>query len=1498
MSLYYDTAAPTPSTKNSITRTATDFGIRDFLLHKNIQNPIRYPFLSTSINGSPRGGEPYLDTMVGTGVVLPQVSLEVAGIPRYNTAVLPNRFKNTDPTAPSILDINDIPTIPIFPVPPNGTVNYQQQDISQFGLLAKSNFKEYRKFNTIKNLYVDAPKQIDMADFISIQPVVTGQQLSSYLDEYGGLNLGDRNTTQAADIIGSILNGQGIGISSGGLVTNFDIRASLAGRVLGATGLLKDTKLGIIGGQQLALSLANNAAFNTQQAILGTLNVRENILSLVKDGSLTGFRPNYKITVPSSIGGQILNTAGRILGFTIPRSYLSDAGSLFSSENDNVDNITRANAMIENTGTGQVAALLKNVRSNVFGTSSSNDSPSNDTISPFRSGYVPGYLDNKGQKMIDPIGYAFMSTAGTITNFIRNTNNDVIPELNWNREKLVEKEGFQRINRDFTWVSESNVDTTNNTLLPNQPINTLGSLTTGAITPETIKGNKKSLLVKTQKLFNSVGMKNIVSTRGDMTNFNLPKLTTKSSNADTAISKGSAVLSGLALTGSTNKAEDVFCRTWTRNHQYKNYENLIRRRGLNKSEIGNNPIYEIGSGKNGGWRRNSLQGSVLDDNGIVKITPYKGEDLTRNASTPKRYMFSIENLAWAGTPAANLLPCEQGPGDLLSGKFGKIMWFPPYNLSFSESNSVNLETTNFIGRGEPIYTYNNTERTGNLSFSLIVDHPSIVNAFKNESGPDEDFIRSWFAGCVDLDSQWVKYLTEEEKVRITKKVQKPRSFTIQPIKTPDEFKIYFKNDRSDIDFEYESGVSQHAKLGQTAPSPGVGDYQADTKYTRGGKNLVWPDNKDFGLNSKSIKIEDTTYLGWISPGYFEDLKTFMVEKCPTCKIFVDGHASDQGFDKTNKLLSDDRAKSVKALLESYGIPNVNLDLKGSNEVFNGAYNSNTPVDEEGPKKDRYARIRIVNEQKAIEVPLEPEIVDEDLPVTLNNQVKNRFYTECDFFEKIKETDSFIYDKFKQKIKYFHPAFHSTTPEGFNSRLTFLLQCTRQGATMSNVGPKNLAFGPAPVCILRIGDFYNTKIMIDNVNIEYEPLVWDLNPEGIGVQPMIANVTISFKYIGGSSLEGPINKLQNALSFNYFANTQTFDPRADSIAIKKDDKGNTVNRTTLGTKNDKESSYALVPGLDPSKDVMGALNLNEVDANAAKKNNTNGLDEVKASENANNQSSKTPPLKDIERIQLNNVSSSVANFGPSSNVTFDISRKFSQDNLSLNKDYDLTVKIVNNTNSTSWSVKIPNKLKASTTGVQPFNFDLINMTPACNGLDLTANSYNFIVTVGDAGTLNYTIPKIGNTPTPATNNQTTQPKITGFKIVEIDRIVGSDSKRIITVQLNQEGLFKQTQNGYEQIVSDEVLKEFVNKGIKIVLDATPIPTSASRHEQVIQFDGPSYCNGERIFRMRSFLGSPSNDYTALVDIPIMGNYILSVYYAGQKISSLNVEIGYNQFRYSN
>ena len=152
---------------------------------------------------------------------------------------------------------------------------------------------------------------------------------------------------------------------------------------------------------------------------------------------------------------------------------------------------------------------------------------------------------------------------------------------------------------------------------------------------------------------------------------------------------------------------------------------------------------------------------------------------------------------------------------------------------------------------------------------------------------------------------------------------------------------------------------------------------------------------------------------------------------------------------------------------------------------------------------------------------------------------------------LKENDSIAYKRLVDKVKYFSPAFHSITPEGFNSRLTFLHQCTRQGPTSSVSQSKtggtasNLAFGRAPYCVLRLGDFLNTKIIIDSVNITYPDSMWDLNPDGIGVQFMMAKISMQIKIIGGSDISAPIKRLQNAVSFNYYANTSIYDDRSDT-----------------------------------------------------------------------------------------------------------------------------------------------------------------------------------------------------------------------------------------------------------------------------------------------------------------------------------------------------------------
>ncbi len=46
-----------------------------------------------------------------------------------------------------------------------------------------------------------------------------------------------------------------------------------------------------------------------------------------------------------------------------------------------------------------------------------------------------------------------------------------------------------------------------------------------------------------------------------------------------------------------------------------------------------------------------------------------------------------------------------------------------------------------------------------------------------------------------------------------------------------------------------------------------------------------------------------------------------------------------------------------------------------------------------------------------------------------------------------------------------------------------------------------------------------------------------------VIPVKIDISLSFNFIGGSGLAGPIERLQNAISFNYFGNTEIYDERA-------------------------------------------------------------------------------------------------------------------------------------------------------------------------------------------------------------------------------------------------------------------------------------------------------------------------------------------------------------------
>ena len=437
-------------------------------------------------------------------------------------------------------------------------------------------------------------------------------------------------------------------------------------------------------------------------------------------------------------------------------------------------------------------------------------------------------------------------------------------------------------------------------------------------TPIGESNNGNDILTKTKGLFDRHIINTLVSRFHNKTNNLLREDDIDSTNDSIYGNSHGRNLISAKPNIKTNGYSNPYCRTWTWHHSYGKLKSLIRN--------GNFDTYEKLLAP---YRRKDgfdmlKNRSVLTKAGFVRIAPDGSNEAheTKLYNEVTRCMFSLENLAWKSDKRSR----------------GRIMWFPPYNINFNESVNVEWNSNTFIGRGEDVFTYTDTNRTATLSFDILADYPMAAEAA--DWGMDDEPILNFFAGS--------------EKDRVKAK------------------QIYF---------------------------------------------------------SKNEKMD--------------------------------------------------------------------------------------------------------------------------------NVIENNEYM---FFKEIAEDPDFnpVKQKIMEKFRYFTPVFHSVSPEGFNARLTFLQQCTRQGATNIGAGTDkqgnkyvkpatNLSFGRSPICILRIGDFIKTRVVVNSLGIEYnngENITWDLNPEGVGVQPMFARITLTLTILGGQSLAGPISRLQNAVTFDYYANTGVYEKRAD------------------------------------------------------------------------------------------------------------------------------------------------------------------------------------------------------------------------------------------------------------------------------------------------------------------------------------------------------------------
>ena len=669
-----------------------------------------------------------------------------------------------------------------------------------------------------------------------------------------------------------------------------------------------------------------------------------------------------------------------------------------------------------------------------------------------------------------------------------------------------------------------------------------------------------------------------------------------------------------------------YCRVWTAHYQYSKMKDRIRP-FMNGDTYMSIKELQSNFGRmrpNGGAQRLN-DNSVLMDNGFVKVTPFnKDGKLMGGRDSLKKYMFSIENLAWKGFALKDRLSDEQrGPYG------GRIMWFPPYNLKFNENINVDWQSHDFIGRGEKIYTYKNTDRSGTLDFSILIDHPSIINkavGMGEKSGVSDEDILRFFAGCgtlevADNDDNW------------DNKVNAPEMNNEEPDTTPREnpdgqynyvnFIMFFPNNFSAK--KYYDNMPELVKK--------IDEYEMEsTSKTFLEMDAEWADQKlyprnydnrsKYGLNSgewdeatkEKIKellvIENTDdYHPYTE---LKDLAYYYSELCEDGStgifgystrdyeidsIVVRGFASDHGYVEANKTLAKNRAETIKRLAKYFcnGIDNdkftlgecliVPVDDEDGNEDVNrlDAKIGRSAIitfkikmkDDVTPSIDETgSEIRVAPaEAPASEDAEEREVSEEEarkevvITSTFNGSEEDggdyhyTYQNEFMYFKYLESTDPLEHKRITDSVRYFNPAFHSITPEGFNARLNFLQQCTRQGPTIgshsggqnkdkSNMSRQaaNMSFGMAPYCILRIGDFYYSKIVIDSMSMQYDAgngVQYDMNPEGIGIQPMMANISINFHFIGGQDIEGPVQQLQNALSYNYYANSSIYTPETQA-----------------------------------------------------------------------------------------------------------------------------------------------------------------------------------------------------------------------------------------------------------------------------------------------------------------------------------------------------------------
>lgn len=573
------------------------------------------------------------------------------------------------------------------------------------------------------------------------------------------------------------------------------------------------------------------------------------------------------------------------------------------------------------------------------------------------------------------------------------------------------------------------------------------------------------------------------------------------------------------------------CRTFTVYQQHDNFNRLIRFDG------------------------NSERNSVLKDSVMPKIAPFKDDSIDDR----RRYFFTMENLA---VKITNDNDGDQGPNG------GRWMWFPPYDVKISDNNQVNWSDMNFLGRPEPIFSYQNTTRSLSLSFRLLID---TVKEMQDLKSTIENY-RAYLHSCGE-------YLFEAEQFNENKQeTDKKKNDKVKKVKTETKFinapvEYFFKNgyyDTDTVSVDYsvlDSGTELNKDANGTIPNPLLTSttlaFNANFLSTLSAATDQLIELIDSGIVGKiEIEIEGSStdliasksrgstearnYNRNLSfsraYGFMTEFITFYnsVATYPIDIISPDNIAPTD----SKKLPVPGQLKYELGIFAKNQILLVfNLKPKGDSLSNGSTYEKRNDPNE---IRDRFAKMKgfkVTFTENANAPNTEPAI-DPLLNTDLQDKIKQGDLTKVLGqnndpaltlgFDEIKKENKFPTGF--EKLNVFTPSFNSQTPFDFTKRYVFLHQLTRPSRLRNNGEIDNTVFGRMPVFILRYGDFLHTKAIARSINFDITESTWDLNPEGMGAIPLMCTVTMDLTLLGGQSLAGPIDRIQTASDSSFIANT--------------------------------------------------------------------------------------------------------------------------------------------------------------------------------------------------------------------------------------------------------------------------------------------------------------------------------------------------------------------------